>query len=301
MLSILIPIYNHKVVKLVDELIRQCTKCKVAHEIICLDDKSDQQFRDHNGQINAWLGVNYVELSENLGRAKIRNRLAQLARYDWLLLLDADTKLRSKKFIKNYIASIDEDIDAIVEGILYPMKPPRIKNKMLHWKAGSKKEMRSLSHRNKKPHHYFHTANVLIKREVLLNHPFDQKMKGYGYEDIALGCELRKSNLRILHIDNPILHSGLKKAKDYVEDQITASQNLASLFYENKVTDTRLIRTLNWIRNFGLQDLVFDYLHTKIKNYEDSLVSGEISLRKLDLIKLYYVDRALTDLYNRDK
>ena len=279
---------------------QQCAKCKIPHEIICLDDQSDSSFKKHNQEINARLGVNYVELSDKLGRSKIRNRLAMLARYDWLLLLDADTKLPSKRFVKNYLQYLDDGYAAVVGGIKYNNKAPKTKNKLLHWKVGTKREMRSLRHRNKYPHRYFHTANLVIRRKTLLDFPFDQEVEGYGYEDVLLGSKLNKNGFKILHVDNPVIHRGLKKSNILLADHINASENLASMYYHEKVTDTKLIKTYEWIRHLGLQDLVFDYIGSKVNKYEESLISGENSLLKLDLVKLYYFDRSIRGLYNQD-
>lgn len=300
MLSILIPIYNYKVVKLVDNLLQQCAKCKIPHEIICLDDQSDASFKKHNQEINARLGVNYVELSEKLGRSKIRNRLAMLARYEWLLLLDADTKLPGRRFVKNYLQYLDDDYVAVVGGIKYNKKAPKAKSKLLHWTVGTKREMRSLRHRNKYPHRYFLTANLLIRRKTLLDFPFDQEVEGYGYEDILLGSKLKQNGCKILHVDNPVIHRGLKKSDKLLADQKNASENLAAMYYHGKVTDTKLIKIYEWIRHLGLQDLVFDYIGSKINKYEESLISGENSLFKLDLVKLYYFDRFINGLYNEE-
>ena len=96
MLSILIPVYQVKVEKLVVKLIKQCDRCKIEFEILCFDDGSKERIKVSNRSIDLLMRVNYVELSENLGRSKIRNRLAKSARYDYLLFLDADSQVKSR-------------------------------------------------------------------------------------------------------------------------------------------------------------------------------------------------------------
>ncbi len=54
MLSILIPVYNYDVRKLVYDLHRQVTGAAVSFEMILLDDGSQQTFIDMNRQLEAW-------------------------------------------------------------------------------------------------------------------------------------------------------------------------------------------------------------------------------------------------------
>ena len=103
MLSILIPVFNNKVVKLVKELHDQCVRAKIKFEILVFDDGSREKIKQENKALNGIFGVNYLELSENIGRSRIRNKLAKTAGFPYLLYLDADSKINSRKFIKNYI------------------------------------------------------------------------------------------------------------------------------------------------------------------------------------------------------
>ena len=294
------PIYNRKVVKLVDDLITQCAKSKISFEIICLDDRSQESYRQTNRVINERLGVNYVELSDNLGRAKIRNRLAMLARYDWVLLLDADVKLKSKKFIRHYLDHISADVDAIVGGIVYTPRKPKPKDKHLHWTYGKKREARGARHRNKHPERYFMTANLCIKRDVLIKYPFDESLREYGYEDILMGTNLKDHNHNILHIDNPIVHRGIKKASDFLAGQKSAVSNLARLYFTGDIHSTRLISFYEKIKGLGLKDLITGLVASRKDQIEEELKTGKISLIKLDFLKLFYFDISLKELYNQD-
>ena len=149
MLSILIPIYNVSVVKLVNELIFQCNKNKITFEIICLDDGSTDRTKENNHSINHLFGVNYVELSQNVGRSKIRNQLGKLARYPYLLFIDADSKIPSRSYIKTYLNYLkEENWDLLYGGTEYSKKKPS-KSKELHWKYGMTRECPSLKIRNK--------------------------------------------------------------------------------------------------------------------------------------------------------
>ena len=54
------------------------------------------------------------------------------------------------------------------------------------------------------PYRDFHTANFMIRRTLMLEHPFDERFKSYGYEDVLFGKAMEKASVPILHIDNPM-------------------------------------------------------------------------------------------------
>jgi hypothetical protein len=39
----------------------------------------------------------------------------------------------------------------------------------------------------------------------MLNIPFDERIRNYGYEDVLLGKRLKENKIDILHIDNPLI------------------------------------------------------------------------------------------------
>ena len=96
MLSILIPTYNYDCTRLVGDLHRQAERLGVAYEIIVADDASPiPTYKERNRAINALAHCRLIELEENVGRARIRNRLADEAQHEWLLFMDADAEVMS--------------------------------------------------------------------------------------------------------------------------------------------------------------------------------------------------------------
>ena len=86
MLSILIPTYNYDCTKLVADLQQQAEQIGINYEIIVADDASPlQEYRERVQEINKWPHCRLIELEKNIGRARIRNRLADEARHEWLL------------------------------------------------------------------------------------------------------------------------------------------------------------------------------------------------------------------------
>jgi hypothetical protein len=57
--------------------------------------------------------------------------------------------------------------------------------------------------RQNRPYLHFHTCNFLISRDIMLAHPFDERFRRYGYEDVLFGKQLRQAGISITHLDNP--------------------------------------------------------------------------------------------------
>ena len=44
----------------------------------------------------------------------------------------------------------------------------------------------------------------MVKRAVFVQHPFDEKLTHYGYEDVLWGKALEENGVQITHVNNPI-------------------------------------------------------------------------------------------------
>ncbi len=289
MLSILIPVYNYDLRHLVDILVRQCDLTTETYEIIVMDDASDTTCVTLNSEINKYKEVQYIPLKENIGRAAIRNQLASLSKGSFLLYIDADCIPMRKDFIATYFSLIPQCFNKIiVGGLVYNSAPPINIDQLLHWNYGTKREAISAQQRNIHPSWFVHTSNILLPKIVIENVNFDTSIDGYGYEDLVWGSEIEKSGTKITHIDNPVIHQGLKSTNNYLEHVKHASQNLAQLYSKSKLTDTRLISTYNNLRLIGLQ-YVLTFLGRPLeKNLIKQLSHRPRRLYLLDLLKLYY-------------
>jgi len=287
MISILIPIYNFKVVKLVDALIKQCKRENCNYEILAFDDQSQKKYKEHNNVISSYFGVNYTELSENLGRARIRNWLAKSARYENLIFLDCDSKLVAKDFVQKYLSRV-EHYDLISGGRSYSKKPPRAYTKKLHWLYGSKKESQPAAKRNKYPIKYFHSNNFMVRRKVILDVPFNEVVKGYGYEDLFLAKAIKQKGYRLKHIDNPTEHLGLEKNTVFLDKTRNAIDNLLKLKYMGNNMPTNLENAASKLYDLGFIDDFVKFYQKRQKTIENNLISKQPKLRNLDFYKLNY-------------
>ena len=199
-LSILIPTFNDPCSTLVRNLHQQAEALGMTYEILVADDGSTQEkVLEENRSINVLPHCQLIERGVNAGRASIRNFLAQQARYAWLLFIDSDMVVCRNDYLRKY-ASCEET--PIVDGgvVIGASKPGNLRS--LYEKAAESQhtpEERQLS-----PYRDFHTANFMIRRTLMLEQPFDERFKSYGYEDVLFGKAMEKASVPILHIDNPM-------------------------------------------------------------------------------------------------
>ncbi len=228
MLSILIPIYQENCVNLVNDLQSQAKDLGCEWEILVFDDCSPIKCEE-NKAIAQLPNVEYRELSENLGRSRIRNLLAETAKGDILIFLDGDSKIVRDDFLKRYLQEI-ETKDLIRGGTVYCSKEKCPKGYELHWKYGTKVE----SNKGLKNKDMFTTNNFCIRKSVFSSVRFRENIKGYGHEDTLFKFDFEEFGFSFLNIDNPVEHLGLKNFEDFISSNETAVKNLRNIFLNQR-------------------------------------------------------------------
>ena len=201
MLSILIPTYNYNVLPLVQELHKQASKAEIAFEIIVLDDASKNILPSSTETSANFI---FIKNEINLGRTRTRAILAEKAKYNTLLFLDADVMPKSENFITKYIPYINSGI-LVFGGYSYTDEID-IKNVLRH-KYGKSREEKNASIRSIHPYSSIFSGNILCTKEIFINN--NHTGNGYGM-DVVFCYNLYKNNVTVKHIDNPILHLGLE-------------------------------------------------------------------------------------------
>ena len=84
MLTICIPVYNNDVRKLVRDLLVQIKELDVGIEILIIDDGSDEVHRSQYPELEHE-HTTVIQLEQNIGRARIRNRFPKSAVHPHLL------------------------------------------------------------------------------------------------------------------------------------------------------------------------------------------------------------------------
>ncbi|WP_223650173.1 glycosyltransferase [Hymenobacter psoromatis] len=295
-LSILIPVFNRNVAALVGSLRAQASDWPGEVEIILLDDKSAENYQRLNRPLAALPGVRYEELPANVGRAAIRNQLAAKAKHSWLLLLDNDSLLPDEQFLARYAQATTVKPVAMlfVGGTTYLPTPPADPGLHLRWLYGRAREMRPAAARQREPGGQLSINNALVKKELVLKFPLDERLSGYGHEDTRFGLELARAGVVVRHLDNSVLHDGLEPAPIFLEKSHQAVRNLAQVLRTDGLgADTRLVRTAARLRRVGLAGVAGAALAALEPALRRNLLSARPSLRALDALKLRWL---LTEL-----
>lgn len=299
MLSICIPVYNFDVTELVDELHQQATELRYPFEILIFDDRSHSYFRKRNSTLACKSQVSYLDFDYNIGRSKIRNRLADYASGQWILFLDCDVVIDDPQFIKRYIDSLNQ-APVVCGGIKYGKRPIR-EELLLRWKYGVKREMKSVSKRQQAPYSSFMSGNFLIDYDVFHQIRFNEELSGYGHEDTLFGIELKKLKTPILHIENPSVHIGLDTSKDFLSKSEQGVINLTRILFimpelrRDIEKSVKILRVFRMLRSIGMiypLRWVFRVVNPIIKL---RLLSNKPSLILFDLYKL----ALLSKLYSK--
>lgn len=292
-LSVLIPVYQREVGKLVRTLLTQAVAWPGPVEIFLFDDGSAEEFRRLNRPLAALPGVHYHELPQNVGRAAIRNQLAAAAQYEWLLLLDNDSLLPDEQFLARYAAARD-GADVLIGGTGYEAAPPADPALRLRWYYGQAREARPAAQRQAAPYAQLTINNALIRAAVFRQFPLDERLSGYGHEDTKFGEDLAAVGISVLHLDNPVIHDGLEPAAVFLAKSEQAVGNLARVYRENGLgTDSRLLQTTLRLRRLGAAPLARLVLGAAAPALRRQLLSTHPSLRAFDLLKLHWLLREL--------
>ncbi|MBL4753978.1 MAG: glycosyltransferase family 2 protein [Flavobacteriales bacterium] len=289
MLSILIPIYNRDCTKLVTDLHKEGEAAAFEFELICLDDCSSDEFQLVNRQLKTLPNVIYTELEENTGRSRIRNKLAEKAKYDTLLFIDCDMAVSSGQFLQKYIAAVDGP-GAIVGGLAYdPVVPDNFEHR-LRWTYGHERESISVKQRQKHPYASFMTGTFAIDKESFNSIKFDESIQRYGHEDTLFGKELFSRGIKVIHIDNPLLHRGLEPKADFIAKTEQAVETLAELVKAGKLKDeVKLYRVYQLLKRFYLHNLIAIRFRKRKDAWLGNLHSTKPDLKYFDMYRLGYL------------
>lgn len=293
MLSICIPTYNYDIEELAKDIRQQCEAAGIEYELLIYADASKAEFHPlyHSLQQLEHVAVHIAE--KNAGRSRARNWLASEAKHPRLLFLDDDSGLPDQNFITRYIETDIAKYPVVCGGTIYEKVFPG-KSKSLRWKYGIAREERSASVRSKFPNRSFTTNNFMISKELAQSVRFDTTLVGYGHEDTLFGNELKKRNIRMQHIDNPVIHKGLESNEVFLKKTINALQNLKflSVTHQNKpemlqgITLLQMVEQLNKYRLAGLPAFLYRRFHKPMFKY--LMRSKKPFLPLFDLYKLGY-------------
>jgi len=291
MISILIPTYNYPITRLVTDLHRQAMDSYADFEIIVLEDGSTL-FTEENKKVNDIQFCRHIVLPKNMGRSAIRNKLADMAKYDHLLFMDCDAEVCSPHYVEKYLTFCREEC-VVMGGTAYDPNEhePRYSLRLAY---GRQREARSaLERSHHQQYNSFTTFNFLISKSVFNRVRFDENIRGYGHEDTLFGHQLHEIDCEFLHIDNPLIHKGLDDNQTFIRKTEEGTRNLFWLYetgrYPFLEAESKLLHSFVLLKKMGLTRFCafkFSFFHRFLYK---KLCSPNPSLHLYDFYKILFL------------
>lgn len=292
MLSILIPVYNYSILRLVTDLHHQALEAMIDFEIIVMED-GEMPLTKVNAVIGKFDHCLHIVLPQNIGRSAIRNKLADTAKYEHLLFMDGDAEVFLPNYLNKYIPFCKEEC-VVIGGTAYDSKEHN-PDFSLRLKYGREREAKMYEHSLNMTSKVlnFATFNFLISKSIFNSIRFDEHIRGYGHEDTLFGHQLHVLKYEIIRIDNPLIHKGLDDNNAFLKKTCEATRNLFLLYqtgrYPFLVEESKLLSTFVKVKHFGFQPfftILFKIFDLSIKT---QLSSSNPSLRLYDIYKLLFL------------
>ncbi len=290
MLSVLIPVKDWNPLSLVESLAAQLVHSGQAYEILVSDDSALSESTKISRLVNQVPGAVYFCREKPLGRSMNRNFLGDQAKFPYFLFLDGDAGMADENYIQKYLDRLSSD-SVMCGGTLYHEEPPDNPDYLLRWKYGRYREQSDARKRQKRPWKSFSTFNFLIPAKVFNDIRFDESIKGYGHEDTIFGINLHQSGVKIIHLNNGLIHLGLEPSSVYLDKTRESGANLYQLysgmmFPPQYIADINLLAAWKRLKKFRIAWLVAAWFKYRRKSVEKRLCGPNPSLLLLDLYKL---------------
>ncbi|MBC7768558.1 MAG: glycosyltransferase family 2 protein [Phycisphaerales bacterium] len=172
--------------------------------------------------------VRIVVWERNCGRAAGRNRLITEARGDYVLFLDADMIPDAPDFLARWLKLIANERPLAAFGGLSLRQAEATTETALHYNLFGASDCRNARARAASSAQFTASANLLVRRDFLISHPFDASFVGWGFEDIDWALRAAR-HTDILHIDNSATHAGLDDIETLMRKSAEAGPNFARL------------------------------------------------------------------------
>ncbi len=288
MVSILIPTYNYNVYPLVHEMYKQARKSGVDFEILVYDDASTQNvLPDLPADFN---NVIYKIFPINIGRTAIRYELAKDAKFNKLLMMDADVFPKDRFFFTKMIREMEKTTaDIYFGGINVPKQLTDIQQS-LRWKYGKERESLPLSDRLLHPYISILCGTILVDKKLFLEQiSMLKNIKRYGL-DVYFTFLLKKNQRKVQHYNNPITHLGLETNAVFLQKTRKAMDTYHYLFVHGFLDEdyVKLVRIGEALKQKFFGKWLGKLFPVFAPLMQKNLFSKNPSLRVFDMYKLMY-------------
>jgi glycosyltransferase involved in cell wall biosynthesis len=228
-LSVVTPVYMHDATPLLRALAQ--TQQGSFVEIILIDDASPQAWpvaAIKAGAETLPLSIQLIEGQVNQGRSAARNCLLRYARADHILFLDADMIPDDSAFLDRWLDLITHNDPDIAFGGFTLQHARSCPKTALHRFVSLRSDCRSAAQRQIDPAQFTTTSNLLVKRSVLNQIPFDEAFFGWGWEDVDWALRASRQ-FAIMHVENTATHNGLDDTDALLRKAAQAGANYRRL------------------------------------------------------------------------
>lgn len=286
MLSILIPTYNYDCAELVSELHKQAEAAHIVFEITVADDCSTIQLPNLNA-LSELKNFRLIKSEKNIGRAKIRNFLADNARYENLLFIDSDSMPEKSNYLSTYIQLIPER-KVLLGGRVY-RKPQDPKHTLLP-KYGQKERN---SNGTVLSTTTFTSPNFLIPKNIFNRIKFNEALRGYGHEDTLFGIDLQRQGIRFYKTDNPVIHLQIEDNCTFLAKTREAVEHLYRIHQSGTYPEldkiSPLLRTFSKSKSLRIIKPLSHIYAISAYIFEKQLCSTTPSIFLFSIYKLLYI------------
>ncbi|MCH9650981.1 MAG: glycosyltransferase family 2 protein [Deltaproteobacteria bacterium] len=207
--SVVIPTYNRR--EILPEVLSALENQRGApsFEVIVVDDGS-------NDGTGSWLQSRSFSVpttvlqQENQGPAVARNQGVAVAKGEWVAFLGDDTVPSPRWLATHYRAHQERNDTPRLAVIGYTDWHPRMRRtSFLNYinEYGLQFGYALIEDPENVPFNFFYTSNLSLRREMLLQEPFDLRFPYAAWEDIETSYRLQKSGMRLIYErDAVVLH-----------------------------------------------------------------------------------------------
>ena len=122
----------------------------------------------------------------------------------------------------------------------------------------------------------------------MLAHPFDERFRHYGYEDVFWGKQLSKAGISIHHIDNPVAFDRFETNGQFL-DKTEEGLRTLRLFRDELEDYSRLLGIAKIVRLLHLKNACTTLFRRRQEKWRKSLGGPSPSLRLFSVYKLFYL------------
>lgn len=252
-LSVLVPFRNDNPLPLARELLAQVQRTRAQIELLFADDGSDH--RRHAAALLQLLRGSTIphvvlEFEACIGRAAVRNRLVCTARAEYLLLMDADMLPDADDYLQVYLDYCQKnDWVAVYGGRSMRRLEAVSRRRQLSHYLSTRTECLSAAARADEPWRYLHTNNLLVKRQALLDRPFNEHYSGWGFEDADWALSIPRQLLH--HIENSATHLGVETDDVLLQKIEHSAENFTRISRHQAFRASRMYRISRWFARLG--------------------------------------------------